>query len=288
MPHTQHQIQQFLQNADYHPQYKWGQNFLIDLNLMNCLTEAADIQPHDTILEVGTGTGSLTELIAERAGGVVTVEIDKQLAEIAAINLSNFQNISLIHTDILATKSTIDPAVLSAVDKACRHFDQPFKLVANLPYQVASPLIINLLMDANKPSGMFITIQAEVANRTTALPGTRDYGLLTILMQATGQVKQIRKLPPQAFWPAPKVSSTMIAWTIDLEKLQHIKSLKTLRQVIDLLLGHRRKKIGTCLSAKAPDLDFTPLLAKLNIDPNQRGETLTPQQFVALANMLAN
>ena len=287
MPHTQQQIQQFLQNADYRPQYKWGQNFLIDLNLMYCLLDAAGLQPHDTVLEVGTGTGSLTELIAERAGGTVTVEIDKQLAEIAAANLSNFQNISLIHTDILATKSTIDPVVLAAVDKACRHYDHPFKLVANLPYQIASPLMINLLMDANKPSGMYITIQAEVAKRMTALPGTRDYGLLTILMQATGHVKQIRKLPPQAFWPAPKVSSAMIAWTIDLEKLQHIKNLKMLRQVIDLLLGHRRKKIGTCLNAKAPNLDFNPLLGKLNIDPNHRGETLTPQQFVALANLLA-
>lgn len=287
MPHTQKQIQQFLQNTDYRPQYKWGQNFLIDLNLMNCLLDAAGLQPHDTVLEVGTGTGSLTELIAERAGGTVTVEIDKQLAEIAASNLSNFQNISLIHTDILATKSTIDPAVLAAVDKACCHYNHPFKLVANLPYQIASPLMINLLMDANKPSGMFITIQAEVAKRMTALPGTRDYGLLTILMQATGHVKQIRKLPPQAFWPAPKVSSAMIAWTIDLEKLQHIKNLKILRQVIDLLLGHRRKKIGTCLNAKAPNLDLSPLLGKLNIDPNHRGETLTPQQFVALANLLA-
>ena len=165
MAQTKQYIQEILQAAHCRPQHKWGQNFLIDLNLMHCLVAAACLQPSDTVLEVGTGTGSLTEQIAQRAGAVVSVEIDRKIAAIAAAQLSAYQNISLIHTDILATKNSLDPAVLAAVDRACHHFDRPFKLVANLPYQIASPLIVNLLLDTHKPCGMFVTVQAEVAQR---------------------------------------------------------------------------------------------------------------------------
>ncbi len=286
MPHTKSQLQALLQAAQTKPQHKWGQNFLIDLNLMRSLVDEAKLSKTDTILEVGCGTGSLTSLLAENAGGVVAVDIDKNMAQIASGELSQFQNISLIHADALATKRTIEPAVELAVLKAKEHFKGDFKLVANLPYQAASPLILNLLMGQMIPKGIYVTIQAEVADRMVAGPGSKAFGLLSILMQSTGKIRQFKHIPPQAFWPAPQVNSAMITWEHDPEKCQNIISIEMLRKVIELLLGHRRKKIRTCLANSTEDIDFTPLLEKVEINPDSRGETLEPIQFVNLANLL--
>lgn len=286
MPHTKQDIQRLLQNAQVRPRRRWGQNFLIDLNLMRLLVDHAGIDKSDVVLEVGTGTGSLTSLLAARAAHIVTVDIDPALSRIARDELVDFENITFFHCDALANKNTIAPDILTAVCETSKSFGGNYKLVANLPYQIASPLMINLILHRQMPAGIYVTIQAEVADRILAKPGSKAYGMLSIFMQATGQVRQLKRLSPQVFWPMPKVHSAMITWKPDQSKLAAIKSLTALRQCIDLLLGHRRKKIKTCLERGLSGSDYTSILEQLDIDPHIRGELLWPEQYVELANAL--
>ena len=176
MPHSLSQIKTLLARAGVRPRHRWGQNFLIDLNLMRFLIEAADIQSDDVILEVGHGTGSMTQLLAERARGVVAVDIDPIMADIAAAELAECANVTLIHGDILANKHTLNPAVIDAVAHAAGGAGgavRSVKLVANLPYQIAAPLMMNLLIGPPAIDAMAVTIQREMADRMTAAPGHR-------------------------------------------------------------------------------------------------------------------
>ena len=290
MPHTKQQIQQLLRAADVSPRHRWGQNFLVDLNLMRLLVGTAGLKGDETVLEIGCGTGSLTGLLAESAGAVAAVEIDRVLINIAKSELAQFDNITFVEGDVLASKSVINPCVLDCITCSCERLRSPFYLIANLPYQAASPLIVNLLLDTNIPDAMFVTIQTEVAERMIAEPGRKTYGMLSILMQSTGNVTKIRDLPPQAFWPSPRVQSTMIAWRRDDKKYRSVADMKLLKQTVDLLLGHRRKKIRNCISDGFKSTDQNPLpqlLLEADIDPDARGETVSPEKFVQLANLWA-
>ncbi len=290
VPHTKQQIQQLLRTADISPRHRWGQNFLVDLNLMRLLVGTAELKGNETVLEIGCGTGSLTGLLAESAGAVVAVEIDRSLIHIAKSESAQFDNITFVEGDALASKSVINPCVLDCINCLCKRLRGPFYLIANLPYQAASPLIVNLLLDTNIPDAMFVTIQTEVAERMIAEPGRKTYGMLSILMQSTGNVTKIRDLPPQAFWPSPRVQSTMIAWRRDDKKYRSVADMKLLKQTVDLLLGHRRKKIRNCISDGLKNTDqglVLRLLREADIDPDARGETVSPEKFVQLANLWA-
>jgi len=286
MPQTKQQIQHLLNEAGISPRYRWGQNFLIDLNLMRLLVDAADLDGNETILEVGHGTGSLTELLAESGCAVIAVDIDRGLSRIAQRQLQRFDNITFHCCDILSNKSTIAPAVLESIKQNQSQLTGPFYLIANLPYNIASPLIINLLLGDNVPDGIFVTVQAEAAQRMTAKSGTKSYGQLSILTQATGQLEMIRTVNAQSFWPKPKVNSAMLCWRKDQDKFCAIKNIGKLKQVIGLLLGHRRKTIKSCLTNDVDKDKHLTLIQKLGIDPDARGETLLPQQFVQLSNCL--
>ncbi|MBN1766428.1 MAG: ribosomal RNA small subunit methyltransferase A [Sedimentisphaerales bacterium] len=288
MPHTKQEIVQFLAAEDIKPRHQWGQNFLIDLNLMHLLVNAAHLRGDEIVLEVGCGTGSLTGLLAEKAGAVITVEIDARLRKIANAQVGHLPNVFIIPDDVLSNKNTINPAVWESINEERKRHKGHFYLMANLPYQVSSPLIVNLLLGDDMPAGMFVTIQTEVGLRMVARPGEKEYGLLSILMQATGKLQHLRNLSPECFWPSPKVTSAMIAWHRDEEKCRTIHNKIILKKFIDLLLGHRRKKISSCLKHAMPQFDFTPLLQKAGVDPNARGETLSPQQFIQLANLWAD
>ncbi|MBN1435897.1 MAG: ribosomal RNA small subunit methyltransferase A [Sedimentisphaerales bacterium] len=282
MPHTKQQLQLLLAQAGTKPHHHWGQNFLIDLNLMRLLVTEAQITPADTVLEVGCGTGSMTQLLAQHAHAVIAVDIDPDLANLAQQELAAFDNTQVILTDALKNKNAIAPIVTQAIDQALTTQPGRLLLVANLPYQIAAPLIINLLLAHQSIQGIHVTVQAEVADRMAATPGTKAFGLLSIIMQATGTVKIIRKLKPQAFWPMPQVHSAMVSWQRDPEKIDQLPSVATLKQTIDTLLIHRRKKISTCVAKHPKATAIIGKLAELNIDPNARGETLTVEQFAAL------
>jgi len=284
VPHTKQYIQELLSSSDISPRRQWGQHFLIDLNLMRLLADAAQLQGNETILEVGAGTGSLTGLLAARAGRVIAVEIDRTLAAIAAQELNQHNNIILMNTDILSSKSTIDKKVLDTIAASQAELKGPFLLIANLPYQVSAPLIINLLFSDIPWTAMFVTVQLEVATRMTAVPGAKEFGSLSILLQATGRIRQFRKIKPTAFWPLPNVYSAMISWQRDEKLHARIRDIQALKTIVDMLLGHRRKTIKSCLSLGKIEYDPVQLSAELRIDLNARAETLPVEKYVQLAN----
>ncbi|NLE61210.1 MAG: ribosomal RNA small subunit methyltransferase A, partial [Planctomycetes bacterium] len=190
--------------AGIEPRRKLGQNFLIDLNLRDLAIRTADVKSDDVVLEVGTGTGSFTVLLAEAAAAVVTVELDPQLFALAGEELHALANVHMLHGDALKNKNRINPAVLEAVEEKLHAAPgRRFKLVANLPYNIATPILSNLLALPAPPRTMTVTIQKELADRIVAVPGTKDYGSLAIWVQSQCRAEIVRIMPPSVFWPRP-------------------------------------------------------------------------------------
>ena len=286
---TKQQIRELLDSAGVRPNKRFGQNFLIDLNLMRLLIDTANIQNNDVVLEVGSGTGSLTSGIAEKAGYCVSVEIDAVLANIAKGQLADKPNVGIIAADALKNKFEIEPVVIDALNRARAIHNGRLLLVANLPYIAATPLIINLVTGPIIADAMFVTIQKEVADRMTSQSGVKDYGILSILMAATGEVRHIRTLKPTVFWPQPQVNSAFISYVRDPEKIKAVKSVEMLSRVAGALLQHRRKMLKSCCKLTADQLgeikNWPEILNQLGIDPEIRPDNLTPEQFVAITNL---
>ncbi len=302
---TKRQIQELLTSAGVAPNRRLGQHFLVDLNLMRLLIDSAGIGPGDVVLEIGTGTASLTEALAEQAGQVVTVELDPTLAGIAQSRLAGATNVQALNTDALSNKGSIAPSVIEAVGVARAKLAEMgrtgpmgpigsvpaqgrFMLVANLPYDVASPIMINLVKGPLIAEAMCVTVQREVAERMIASPGCRDYGTLSIFLQATGKVEMVRTLPASAFWPPPQVESAVVRYVRDLAKSRNIVDMGLLGAVVSLFMGHRRKMLRACAKGAPPELggrDIWPeVFERCAIDPTLRPEELSPDQYVALAN----
>ncbi|MBP8910920.1 MAG: ribosomal RNA small subunit methyltransferase A [Phycisphaerae bacterium] len=287
---TKRQIQELLTAAGVVPNRRLGQHFLVDLNLMRLVVDSAGIGPCDVVLEIGTGTASLTEALAEQAGQVVTVELDPTLAGIARSRLAEKANVQPLHTDALSNKGSIAPAVVEAVAAARTKLGGTSRtlLVANLPYDVASPIMVNLIKGPLIVDAMCVTVQKEVAERMTASPGRRDYGTLSIFLQVTGKVQRLRNLPPGAFWPPPQVESAIVRYTRDANKVHKIENMDLLGTVVSLFIGHRRKMLRACVKGSPPELphrDLWPgIFDQCSIDSTRRPEELSPEQYVALAN----
>src|SRR6187401_2360408 len=167
------------------PATRHGQNFLIDLNLVELIIDSAELTSDDVVLEVGTGTGSLTAMMAERAAAVVTVEIDAHLFELASEQLYDLPNVTMLRLDALRNKNTIDDRVMDAVgEHLAAAPGRKLKLVANLPYNIATPVLSNLLLARHVPHSMTVTIQKELADRIIAPPSTKDYSALSVWIQS--------------------------------------------------------------------------------------------------------
>jgi 16S rRNA (adenine1518-N6/adenine1519-N6)-dimethyltransferase len=285
---TQRQIQELLAGAGVSPNRRLGQHFLVDLNLMRLLVDSAQMERRDVVLEVGAGTGSLTEALAEQAGHIVTVEMDRTLAGIAQSRLAGAANVELINADVLSGKGTLAPAVVEAVTQARARRAGRLLLVANLPYDVASPVMINLVKGPLTADAMTVTVQKEVARRMTATPGSRDYGTLSIYLGATGTVEMLRVLKPSVFWPPPGVESALVRYVRDERKSGRIRDMDLFGRVVALFLGHRRKMLRACLKQAPPDLGgrdrWLDIFARTALDPTRRPEELSPEQYVDLAN----
>lgn len=275
MAQTKQQIQAILAEAASSPRHRFGQNFMIDRNLVVLVAEAGELCGHDLAIEVGPGTGTLTEELLARAGRVVAVEIDRDLARVLRRQFSGNPAFSLIEGDALASKHSLNTTLHEIITDAIGA-GTTVKLVANLPYNIASPLIIELLLAG--VSRLAFTVQKEVALRLKADAGSDDYGPLTVTVQKLAEVKLLRTLPAQAFWPAPKIESALVT-------MARRDSLPAEPRAFSLfvqgIFASRRKMLRRALQ-QADVVVSDELLSRLRIDPQQRPETLTPDQFLEL------
>jgi 16S rRNA (adenine1518-N6/adenine1519-N6)-dimethyltransferase len=269
---TKHQIEALLQQAGSRPRHQFGQNFMIDQNLVRAVAEAGRISAEDCVIEVGPGTGTLTEELIERAGRVIVVEIDRDLAAMLQSRHGQNPKFTLIEGDALAGKHASNPLLVEMIGVAHRA-GQTVKLVANLPYNIASPLVIELLLIG--VSSLVFTVQKEVALRLNAAPGTDDYGPLTVMAQLLSAVEILRTLPPQAFWPAPKIDSALVRLTHNDRLGQKARPFSLF---VHTLFSFRRKTLRRALLQGGYDADA--ILSATNLDGQRRGEEFSPEVFV--------
>jgi 16S rRNA (adenine1518-N6/adenine1519-N6)-dimethyltransferase len=280
-------LMQRFREVGLEPDKRRGQNFLIDLNLLEKLASEAKITDRDVVLEVGTGLGSLTALMAERAAAIVTVEIDKHLQQLAMEVLDPFDNVTLLPHDALRNKNNIHPDVLSTIrTKLEEDPNRQFKLAANLPYCIATPIISNLLSTPDVPVSMTVTIQKELGERIIAKPRSKDYNALSIWIQAQCDAKILRTLPPQVFWPRPKVDSVIVQIIPNKEKRSRLPDLKFFHTFVRSMFFHRRKFLRSVLVAAMkgqltkPEVDA--IIESQQLGPTARAEELEIEQMISL------
>ncbi len=276
MAQTKHQIEALLAEAGSHPRHRFGQNFMIDQNLVRLVAEAGEVGRSDLVVEVGPGTGTLTEELFERSDDVVVVEIDRDLAAVLRRRFADRGNFRLVEGDALAGKHELN-AELLALLRAAAARGQPAKLVANLPYNIASPLVIGLLVEGVRT--LAFTVQKEVADRLRAAAGGEAYGPLTVMVQLMAKVEVLRNLPPQAFWPAPKIDSSLVRLTRD-DRLGNLA--RPFGRFVHTLFSFRRKTLRRALSHGGYDADAA--LAATGFDGQLRPETFTPGQLLRLVH----
>jgi len=260
-------IKDLLASRDLQPKHRFGQNFLHDQNAMRTLLAAATVQPNETILEIGPGTGALTECLLEAGARVVACELDRNLAALLRDRLG--KRITLIEGDCLQDKHTLNAAIIEALGET------NFRLVANLPYSAATPLLATLLESHPRCTGMVATIQREVADRLAAMPDTSEIGPLTITAQLLATIERVATLKPGCFWPAPDVTSAIIRI---VPRVPRPTLPSQLRRIIDQAFQQRRKQLRSSLGA---DFAFPA-----GFNTMRRPETLSPQEWVVLASGL--
>jgi 16S rRNA (adenine1518-N6/adenine1519-N6)-dimethyltransferase len=273
--------------AGIQPKTKYGQNFLIDLNILDVLVRGADLSRRDVILEVGTGMGSLTRHMAPHVGQIVTVEIDRELQALAKRELEQHPNITMLSLDVLRNKNHLRDEVLECVRSKLELIPNgQFKLVANLPYNVATPIISNLLSTNLVPERMVVTIQRELAERIVAPAGCKDYSALSIWMQSLCDCEILRILPASVFWPRPKVESAIIRILPKPEKRARIVDLTYFHTTLRALFFHRRKFLRSQLLTASQDRLSKPqvdeILARLGHAESLRAEQLSVEQIIEL------
>jgi 16S rRNA (adenine1518-N6/adenine1519-N6)-dimethyltransferase len=274
------------------PKNKLGQNFLIDLNLLDVILNGAELGKEDLAVEIGTGTGGLTIWMAERAGGVFSVEIDGAFHELARETLRDRDRVRLVHADILKNKNHFNPRVLEELEEVRREWGcRQLKLVANLPYAVATPVIANFLLSDLPFERMVVTVQWEIAEKLLARPGTKPYGALSVLVQSIADVELLRTLPPSVFWPRPQVASAIVRIRPNADKRAGIADVQRLRNFLRDLYSHRRKNLRGALaglpSGRVDKALVDARLAELNLDGTLRAETLDIQQHLRLCAAFA-
>ena len=283
-------VRRRLEGAGIRPDTRKGQNFLVDLNLIDFLVRAARLTDRDVVLEVGTGTGSLTTRLADVAAHVVTVELDARLFELSGGILSERTNVTRMHGDVLQNKNRLASDVLEAVNGVLEA-GRRFKLVANLPYGVATPVISNLLVGPLVPQRMVVTVQKEVADRMAARPGTKDYGALSVWVQSLCRVDVLRVLPPSVFWPRPKVDSAIVEIEPVPAKRAAIGDVTFFHQFVRRIFWHRRKYLrSVMLGAYKGQLDkraVDAILGERGLAPDARAEQLDLDAMRELCQTIA-
>ena len=290
------EIKALLDERGLSPKKTLGQNFLTDHNLIRKLTDAAKLSPGDLVLEVGPGTGTLTEHLLEQGCVVVACELDDRLAELNRERLGPRypDTFTLVHADCLASKRALNPELLEALETRLREQERgadngggggAFTLVANLPYACATPLLLALLTRHPECRSMHVTIQKEVAERLGATPANASaYGSISVVAQALATVTPIATLPRECFWPRPDVTSAMISVVRDPDPIAgpDPSFWPVFADCVQNLFQTRRKQLSSSLKRMGVSLSDYPT----GIEPTDRPETLHPDRFVALARAI--
>lgn len=289
---TQNYLRGLLEARGLRPNSRLGQSLLIDLNLLDLMVRTAEVGPEDLVLEVGSGTGSLTTKLAEKAGMVLGVEIDPGFHALGCEHTRNFPHVKILQTDILKNKNTLQPEVLQTLREGlARPGITRLKIVANLPYVVATPVISNFLLTDLPFTVMVVMVQWELAERMTARPGTKDFNSLTVMIQSLGDARIIRRLPPHAFWPRPLVDSAILEVRPNLEKRAKVGDLPRFHRFVHDLYLHRRKNLRGALwpyySTALSRAQLDKLLQDNGFNPSCRAEELSVEAHHKLCQVMA-
>lgn len=273
-----------LQKYNFNFQKKFGQNFLIDANILENIIDAAEVTKEDCVLEIGPGIGTMTQYLCENAREVIAVEIDKKLIPILGDTLSAYDNISIINEDIL--KVDINKIVNE------KNNGKPIKVVANLPYYITTPIIMGLFESHVPLDSITIMVQKEVADRMQVGPGTKDYGALSLAVQYYAKPKVELVVPATCFMPRPNVDSAVIKLTRHTHPPVDVKNEKLMFNIIRAAFNQRRKTLVNSLNnASGLSVNKEQILKALEdmgLLATIRGEALTLEQFADLSNRLEN
>ena len=262
-----------LKAFNLHASKRLGQNFLIDAGVVNGIVATAEIGPGDRVLEIGPGIGTLTQALAEAGADVTAVELDKKLPAVLAETLKEYDNVRIVPGDILKT------------DISALMGEEPFKVVANLPYYITTPIIMALLEQKLPITRIVTMVQKEVAERMIAEPGGKDYGALSVAVQYYTQPEFALNVPPRCFMPAPAVESAVMDCVVRKEAPVDVKDEKMFFRVVKASFGQRRKTLSNALTGVGISKDDVKnVLNTAGVDGTRRGETLTLCEFAALAD----
>lgn len=265
-----------LQRFDIRMSKRLGQNFLIDAGIVQGIVEAANVQENDRILEIGPGIGTLTQALAEMGADVTCVELDKRLPEVLAHTLEAYTNVKIIQGDILKVNI---PEIMG---------DKPFKVVANLPYYITTPIIMALLEKHLPITDIVVMVQKEVAERMAAQPGGKTYGALSVAVQYYTHPEIALYVPPRSFMPPPEVNSVVVNCKVRKTPAVNLIDEKMFFRVVKAAFGQRRKTLNNALKSMGVDKSLiADVLTKAKIETTRRGETLTMEEFATIANILA-
>ena len=273
---------EIIQKYEFAFQKKFGQNFLIDAHVLDKIIAAAEITKEDFVLEIGPGIGTMTQYLAENAGKVVAVEIDRMLIPILKETLSAYDNVTVINEDIMK----LDIGRLAEE----RNGGKPIKVVANLPYYITTPIIMGLFESQVPIDSITVMVQKEVAQRMQALPGTKDYGALSLAVQYYAEPYIAANVPPNCFMPRPNVGSAVIRLVRYREPKVSVKDEALMFRIIRASFNQRRKTLQNGLN-NSPEItaakeQIAEAIASLGLPAGVRGEALTLEQFAALSDAL--
>ena len=271
-----------IQKYGFDFQKKYGQNFLIDARVLDKIIAAAEIGPEDCVLEIGPGIGTMTQYLAEKAGKVIAVEIDDKLIPILQETLKDYDNVRIIHQDVMK----LDLTELAETENHGR----PMKVVANLPYYITTPIIMGLFEQNVPLQNITVMVQKEVADRMQVGPGTKEYGALSLAVQYYAKPYIVANVPPNCFIPRPNVASAVIRLTRYTEPPVAVKNEKLMFQLIRASFNQRRKTLVNGIG-NAAQLNYTKeqvqqALERMGASPTVRGETFTLEDFARLSDTL--
>ena len=275
---------QIIKKYEFAFQKKFGQNFLIDTHVLEKIILAAGVTKEDCVLEIGPGIGTMTQYLAEAAGHVVAVEIDSNLIPILKETLADYDNVTVIHADILKTD----------INELTQKFNggRPIKVVANLPYYITTPIIMGLFEGQVPIDNITVMVQKEVADRMQVGPGSKDYGALSLAVQYYAEPYIVANVPPNCFMPRPNVGSAVIRLTRHKNPPVSAQDPGLMFRLIRASFNQRRKTLQNGLN-NSPEVPYTKeqiisAIESLGLSPSVRGEALNLEQFAALANYFTN